>query len=168
MVLPQGDLDWGGIGDLFEGLLAPRKPGREFPGVGTGAIIWSEDHLLMVLRAGSHGAGTWSVPGGWLEMGEDPCDGAVREVKEETGLDVIADRQLGYTNIIHKDEKLQAVTLWVEMRPLVGQPKCEIVEPDKCPEIEWVHKDYVHRLPLFGALQEYWPVIKRGQEWWHG
>jgi 8-oxo-dGTP pyrophosphatase MutT (NUDIX family) len=31
----------------------------------------------------------WGVPGGLLERGEDPADAAVREVKEEVGIDVV-------------------------------------------------------------------------------
>lgn len=31
---------------------------------------------------------TWTCPGGHLEPGEDPYEGAIREMKEETGLDV--------------------------------------------------------------------------------
>ena len=39
-------------------------------GVGCAAIIIRDGKFLMMKRAGKHGAGTWSVPGGWQEIGE--------------------------------------------------------------------------------------------------
>jgi 8-oxo-dGTP diphosphatase len=40
------------------------------------------------LMVRSRKRGGWEMPGGRLEQGEDPYDGALREFKEETGLDL--------------------------------------------------------------------------------
>jgi len=42
--------------------------------------------VLFGLRKGGMGAGTWGLPGGHLEFGEEPVDAALRELYEETGL----------------------------------------------------------------------------------
>lgn len=44
--------------------------------------------LLLVRRGQAPSAGLWSVPGGRVEPGESAAEAAVREVREETGLDV--------------------------------------------------------------------------------
>lgn len=65
--------------------------------VGVGAII--ADLKGDILLLGSQSAGTegpWSVPGGALEIGENPEQAMKREVLEETGLSVRAFRFLGY------------------------------------------------------------------------
>jgi ADP-ribose pyrophosphatase YjhB (NUDIX family) len=40
-------------------------------------------------------AGFWTFPGGFLEIGETPLEGAVRETKEEVGLDIDVEALLG-------------------------------------------------------------------------
>ena len=45
-----------------------------------------EDAVLLVERARPPGLGEWTIPGGHLELGEDADEGAVRELREETGL----------------------------------------------------------------------------------
>ena len=50
---------------------------------GDAAIIDKEGRILLVRRADN---GKWAMPGGALEVGETPADGAVREALEETGV----------------------------------------------------------------------------------
>ena len=52
-------------------------------------------------------AGGWTLPGGGLDPGEDPADGAVREVLEETGYTAAVDELLGIDNhVIPGDRRL--------------------------------------------------------------
>lgn len=61
-----------------------------------GAIVFDEqERLLLVKRANPPAQGKWSLPGGRLESGETSEDGVVREVREETGLDVKVVREVG-------------------------------------------------------------------------
>jgi 8-oxo-dGTP diphosphatase len=63
-----------------------------------GAYAWCErDGAVLLARISSEGpgAGEWTLPGGGLDFGEDPADGAVREVREETGYDVALGTLLG-------------------------------------------------------------------------
>jgi 8-oxo-dGTP pyrophosphatase MutT (NUDIX family) len=60
---------------------------------GAGLIIRdSHDHVLLVHT--TYGDQEWELPGGGLEPGEWPADGAVREVREEIGVDATAGQLL--------------------------------------------------------------------------
>ena len=53
-----------------------------------GAIIVENNQILLVKRAHPPKVGWWCIPAGFMEWGEHPSATAVREVKEETGLEV--------------------------------------------------------------------------------
>lgn len=55
-----------------------------------GALIFDRDKILLVERGKEPLQGYWSLPGGVLEAGETLEEGVVREVREETGLEVEA------------------------------------------------------------------------------
>ena len=64
---------------------------REFPEapiVGVGAVVADRGRVLLVRRGQEPSKGKWSLPGGVLELGESLIEGVVREVREETGLEV--------------------------------------------------------------------------------
>lgn len=50
-----------------------------------GVVFDAENRILLVREQAD---GLWSVPGGWADVGFSPNENAVREIKEETGLDV--------------------------------------------------------------------------------
>ncbi len=64
---------------------------REFPLaplVGVGGVVVDQGRVLLVRRRSEPLKGQWSLPGGMLELGESLPAGVIREVREETGLDV--------------------------------------------------------------------------------
>lgn len=105
------------------------------PRVGVGVFIWKDGKFIMGQRLGSHGAETWSLPGGHLEFGETWQDAAVREALEETGLKVDNPRFLALTNDIFELDQKHYVTIWVETDWVSGVER--ISEPDKFVEQSW-------------------------------
>lgn len=61
-----------------------------------GAVVFDDQgRLLLVQRANPPAQGSWSLPGGRQEPGETAEQGVVREVREETGLTVRVEREVG-------------------------------------------------------------------------
>lgn len=52
------------------------------------AVVIQTGHILLVKRRNAPGKGLWALPGGYLNTNEWMLDGAVRELKEETKIDV--------------------------------------------------------------------------------
>ncbi|KLL13130.1 NUDIX hydrolase [Protofrankia sp. BMG5.30] len=67
---------------------------RRVPCVGA-IIMNAAGALLLVQRAREPGRGLWSLPGGRVEHGESDSAALVREVREETGLEVTVGRLVG-------------------------------------------------------------------------
>ena len=66
---------------------------REYPDkpiVGIGGVVIEDGKALLIRRGNEPLIGQWSIPGGTLELGETLTEGTVRELKEETGLEVRA------------------------------------------------------------------------------
>lgn len=62
--------------------------GYQTPKIDTRAAIFKEDKILLVQEKN----GLWSLPGGWCDVDISVRENTVKEVKEESGLDVTADR----------------------------------------------------------------------------
>ena len=58
--------------------------GYQTPKIDTRAAIFKEGRILLV----HENNGTWSLPGGWCDVLESVKSNAIKEVKEETGLDI--------------------------------------------------------------------------------
>lgn len=116
------------------------------PRVGVGVFVFKEGKFLMGQRRGSHGEGSWSIPGGHLEFGETPEETAVREVREETGLEIARVSFAAVTNDIFKEDNKHYITLWMVSDWESGEPV--ITEPDKYIDQQWVDFNSLPQ-PLF-------------------
>lgn len=90
-------------------------------------------------RKGTHGDGTWAVPGGHLEFGEDLVSCAQRELFEETGLNADNLTIFTVTNNIFKEEQKHSITIFFIGRALGESP--QVKELDKCEQWQWFSLD---------------------------
>lgn len=112
--------------------------------------------FLLGIRLNSHGSGTQALPGGHLEFGETFEECAIREVLEETGLQITKPKFLTATNDFissssaassgrkgeegedKKEDKKHYVTVFMVCERLNQEDEPENREPEKCGGWEWV------------------------------
>ncbi|MEI8249335.1 MAG: NUDIX domain-containing protein [Candidatus Taylorbacteria bacterium] len=119
------------------------KP-HEHPAVGLGIILVNKDGYVLVGKRISKHAPGYSIPGGKLELGETFEQGAIREVKEETNLDIFEPTVIAVTNNLetYKKEGKHFISVILLIKRYSGELK--VMEPTKCENWIWVDP---HKLP---------------------
>jgi ADP-ribose pyrophosphatase YjhB (NUDIX family) len=104
-------------------------------------LIEHEGAVLLGRRRGGFGTGRWGLPQGYIEFDEDFLTAAIREVKEETGLDVEIRSILNVvSNLLSPSLHTLAIVL------LAGAVGGELGAGDDLEALEWV--------PVAGPLPE--------------
>jgi 8-oxo-dGTP diphosphatase len=109
-----------------------------FVGAGAIAAVRGADGRLLVARRIDDGE--WSLPGGFTQLGENAAHTAVREVQEETGMQIYPERLLGIFSpaqpwIYPNGDQAQAVISIFLARPLGGELRPDQVESS---QVEWM------------------------------
>lgn len=113
---------------------------------GVGVAVLKDNRILIGKRKGSHGSGSWSLPGGHIEPIKDKtlADAGVREVSEETGIqcrvfspDGIREDLCAVYHQLAEDKFYVTVYLFAEY--LDGPDPIVPLEPDKCEFWRWVN-----------------------------
>lgn len=101
------------------------------------AVFDGDDRILMVREAAD---GKWTLPGGWIDVGESPSSAAVREVREETGYEVEVDKLAGvYDKLLHEHPPAphHAYLMFFLCRLVGGKPTTSV----ETTEVAWFPED---------------------------
>lgn len=119
------------------------KAGIDYIGVAVGVLIINDEGKIFLTKRGSHATnerGTWEIPGGKVNFGETLQHAAIREAKEEYGIDIELIEQFVAQNHLIPGEHQHWVPTSFLCR-IVGASKPSIMERDKCDEIGWFSFD---------------------------
>lgn len=101
----------------------------------TAVVIDDAGEILLHRRADD---GRWTTPGGILEPGEQPAAALVREVREETGVDVLPERVASVVTeppfTYPNGDQVQFLDIAFRCRPVGGAPRADA---DESLEVRW-------------------------------
>ena len=114
-------------------------------------VITKEENpkILLIQRGDNPYKGCWAFPGGFMEMDETTEQCAMRELKEETGLELSGPRQIGAYSKVDRDPRGRTITVAYlfmvdEPLPVAGQDDAANAEwwpLSDLPELAFDHKD---------------------------
>ena len=129
-----------------------------YPKVGVGLLIFKGDKVLMGKRKNAHGEGFYCGPGGHLEYLETIEDCAIRETREETGLEIANVRFVCMGNLLVFKPK-HYIDIAVAADWASGEP--QNLEPEKREGWGWYSVDALPS-PLWPAEELYFQALKTG------
>jgi ADP-ribose pyrophosphatase YjhB (NUDIX family) len=131
-----GALDWGNV----DGDDRPRQicvacghVHYQNPTPTAGALVVRNGELLLARRAIEPYFGYWDIPGGFIESGEGPAETAIREVKEETGLEVRLTRVFGFYLDHYGLDEREILNIYFQAEVIGGEPR----PGDDASEVAW-------------------------------
>ena len=112
------------------------------------------DKILLLRRFNTgYRDGWYSVPAGHLDGGETVLAAAVREAREEIGVE-IDPSALTFSSVMHRSEGDERIDFFVHVHAWEGEPVN--AEPDKCDELRWT--------PLDALPKKLIPYVQRALE----
>jgi ADP-ribose pyrophosphatase YjhB (NUDIX family) len=132
-----------------------------------GAVVVRDGKVLLAKRAIEPHKGAWDIPGGFLHHGEHPEEGIVRELREETGLEIRPVRLIGIYIDVYGDEGPTddpdaILNIYYEAEIISGDP----APTDDVAELAWFPPDGLPGTYAFahtGQVLEDW---RRGRDAW--
>ena len=142
---------------------------REYPAqpiVGVGAVIVQDGKLVLIRRGVEPDKGKWSIPGGGVELGETVGDAAVREAKEECGLDIelFEDRPMDALDKMVPGEKGRLKYHYVLLQFLARLKGGTLKPTSDATEARWVPLEEVERYNITDSFRAFFKKHRKELE----
>lgn len=123
------------------------------PVIAVGVLVINKDKALIIKRGEEPNKFLWSIPGGLVEIGEELEEAAIREVKEEMGIDVKIEKMIGIFNCINRNKneiEYHYVIIDYIAREFTGSIKTnkEILD------FKWIKFNELHNYELTNTTRE--------------
>jgi len=108
------------------------------PIAGVGAVIIYDGRILLEKRKSEPSRGKWTIPGGLVELGETVEQTVIREVKEETSLEVENPELIDVVNYVSVDEDRKIKYHFIMIDYFVKLKRGALKAGDDTAELQWV------------------------------
>jgi len=125
------------------------------PIVGVGAVIICNGKILLEKSKYEPGKGKWSIPGGLVELGETVEQTVIREVLEETGLEVESPKQIDIVDNIVKDDNGDVKYHFVILDYFVKLKGGTLKAASDAEDLKWVQLEEVGQYDLTNTFRAF-------------
>ena len=125
------------------------------PIIGVGAVIIKDGKILLEKRKNEPGKGKWSIPGGLVELGESVEQTVIREVKEETGLEVEKPEHIDVVDNVVRDDNDEIKYHFVIIDYFVKLKGGTVKAASDAEELKWVALYDVEKYDLTKTFREF-------------
>ena len=125
------------------------------PAVAVGAIVIDKGAILLVRRDREPAKGLWSLPGGRVELGETLREAIVREVREETSIDVDVDGLIGAAERVVRDDDGDITFHYVILDYVCTARATDVKPGDDVSDARWVPVGSLADMHLTAGLLEF-------------
>jgi ADP-ribose pyrophosphatase YjhB (NUDIX family) len=130
-----------------------KRPYPKQPIVGVGAVIICDGKILLEKRKNEPGKDKWSIPGGLVELGESAEETTIREVKEETSLEVEAPTLIDVVDSVTRDENGDIKYHFVIVDYFVKLKGGVLRASSDAAELKWVQLSDVEKCDLTRSIR---------------
>lgn len=110
-------------------------------------IIDRAERAVLLIHRWNQGREYYVLPGGKIEEWENPDETAIREAREETGLEIILERPVATLNNMGRTEYYFLAVNFSGVLA-IGWPELGRALPDNTYELEWVPVDRLFQISL--------------------
>ena len=125
------------------------------PIVAASVAIWRDDQILLASRSKPPNAQRWAMPGGVVELGETLEQAAIREVKEETALELDEVQFLRFHEVIEHDENDRTKLHYVLAIFAAKSAHGDAMAGDDAAAVCWYRVEDLPSLPMTGRSEEF-------------
>lgn len=103
--------------------------------LGVGAVVFKDDAVLLVKRKNPPNQDQWAIPGGKVKFGEPLIEAVQREIQEETGVVIVAQKPVYTFEVI--ENSLHYVVIDFTANYVTGEPQAA----DDAQDAAWVSRE---------------------------
>ena len=126
------------------------------PRLGSAVLVEKDGRFLLGKRNKANANGLWVIPGGGVRYGETIKEAAVREIKEETNLDIELVKAIGFKEIINLPGNYHTIVFFHLAKPKNSDLKAS----EDCSEAGFFTIDEIKKMDIVESVE--WCLRKAG------
>jgi len=125
------------------------------PQLAVGAVVINDGKILLAMRGKAPSQDLWAIPGGKVKLGESLQQAAEREIKEETGITIIAKDPIYTIDVIERDDNNRVRFHYVIVDLMAEFVDGNLNPGDDVKDARWFGPEEITALPVNQSTMDF-------------